>query len=139
LRESKTTKNNQSRFTIYYYIYPQNKNQKTMVIHGNKSFKGGSEKLTNITCENCGGKHTTELTCYHSYYHAFFIPVFPNRRRFITQCSGCGYIGNIEPKKEPAFQYLSKKYPNPVWMWVGIPVYGAFFAWIIYTKFFKNN
>jgi hypothetical protein len=117
---------------------PESKKQFMIGIHGEKSFKGGSEKSERFVCENCGGKHTTELTCYHNYYHVFFIPVFPNGRNFVLQCSACGHIQNLQPKENQEFRYLLKKYPNPVWMWVGTPIYTAFLAWAFYTEFFKK-
>ncbi|MDR2146617.1 MAG: zinc ribbon domain-containing protein [Tannerella sp.] len=108
-------------------------------IHGKKLFKGGSEKPENFVCENCGSRNSTELACYHYYYHVFFIPLFPTSRQFVTQCSACGFIGSMEPKDNQRFGYLLKKYPNPIWMWIGTPVYGAFLTWAFYVEFFKNN
>ncbi|WP_312334277.1 zinc-ribbon domain-containing protein [Sphingobacterium sp.] len=103
-------------------------------IFGDKIFKGASEQLENHTCPNCNRTETTEVLCLFSYYHFFYIPIFPNSRKFITQCTDCGSIQEIKPKADSQFTYLNKKYPNPIWMWVGMPLVVILIIWIIYQE-----
>jgi zinc-ribbon family len=108
-----------------------------ITIFGDKSFTGKKEKVQNVNCINCNSNNI-EITCYHSYYHIFFVPVFPNKKIIVAQCSNCGDIQSLEPKENKSIEDFSKRNANPLWMWIGLPVYLSFFAWIAFTKLYPT-
>jgi hypothetical protein len=110
-----------------------------ITVFGDKLVKGKTERLRNLTCAKCNANDTLEITCQQSYYHIFFLPTVPNDRTFITQCANCGDIQDVDPKQDESLKAFSAKTKNPIWMWIGLPIWLTLFGFIAYQNIFKSE
>lgn len=116
-----------------------------MVFWGIKSKKLREGELTDIPCEHCGETETyMEYTFIQKYFHLYFVPLFPLKRKLEVYCDDCcvTYSGNKIPKAAvKKLNHITDRHPvrTPVWMFSGAAVLVLFFTWAFYQSGKNDN
>lgn len=74
-------------------------------------------------CRNCKTGGSVELIVYQRFAHIFWIPIFPTRKIFTSQCYRCKESLIQEEIKESypeVYQQYRKKLTAPFWSFTGI-------------------
>lgn len=111
-----------------------------MFFWGIKTRKLREGELTNLKCEYCGETETyMEYTFSQKYFHLYWIPLFPLRKKTEVYCDDCcvTYENNKIPKEAAKkLNYIKDRHPirTPVWMFSGTIILAVFFSWAFYQS-----
>jgi hypothetical protein len=102
-----------------------------------KSIKKG--KLTNIICEYCEEECEVEYNFQQKYFHLYFIPVIPLKKKTVVCCENCGYL--YEHKELPKeinvkLNRVKERYPirTPIWSFSGVIILTVLVTWAIWQS-----
>ena len=108
-----------------------------MIIYGTKSITLKSEILNSLECPNCKTKGSLVITVYRKHTHIFWVPIFPLRKRVISECKSCSQV--LEEKEMP--DKLKKECDNvklvtkgPIWQLSGLVILLMLFTWLEYSS-----
>jgi hypothetical protein len=74
-------------------------------------------------CKNCGASDSVELIVYQRFAHIFWVPIFPTRKTYTTECYRCktSLVGEQLQNSYPSFyQEARKKVGTPFWSFAGV-------------------
>jgi len=74
-----------------------------MLIYGWKTVEQKKSPELGEPCVKCG-KHETSIALIPSYFHIFWIPVFPYRRKMEICCKSCNYLAQPSELKDISLQ-----------------------------------
>ena len=69
-----------------------------MIFFGTNAKLAGTRPMPGVTCANCGNNALTAAV-YSQYFHIYWIPTFPFKRRGMSVCSFCKQA--LEPAEMP--------------------------------------
>ena len=68
-----------------------------MIIFGTREAQGGNKALSGHSCQYCDTKESLSVSVRAAYFHIFWIPVFPYRKKVYTVCRHCNqYLSRNE-------------------------------------------
>ena len=109
-----------------------------IVFFGSKEHAIGIFEPPFYKCPNCQELHTTFIVVYSTYYHVYWIPVFPYEREAVATCSECGFRRS-EIKFGPAlikeFHEKKRDFKHPWWTYTLTLVFALLFAMVILANF----
>ncbi|HNP33323.1 MAG TPA: zinc-ribbon domain-containing protein [Flavobacterium sp.] len=111
-----------------------------MFSYGIKSKTLREGELTNLHCEYCGEDETyMEYTFSQKYFHLYFIPIFPLRKKVAVCCDDCGmeyYNDSIPKAAAKRLNQIKDRHPirTPVWMYSGSIIIVLFFIWAFWQS-----
>lgn len=85
------------------------------------------------SCINCGTSDSVELIVYQRFAHIFWIPIFPIRKIYTTECYKCkaSLLGDeVQRSYSTFFQEARKKVGTPLWTFSGVILVGALISLI---------
>jgi hypothetical protein len=102
-----------------------------------KSIKKGM--LTNIHCEYCDEESDMEYNFLQKYFHLYFVPFIPLKRRTEVSCENCGltYEGKeITKEINTKLNRVKDRHPirTPIWAFSGIIILTLFFVWAFWQS-----
>lgn len=106
-----------------------------MIIYGWKSTDLKKSPELGEACVKCG-KHTTQVAVTASYFHVFWIPVFPYRKTYEVDCSSCNYIARpneLPEKARRSAKSLKRSVRAPLYMYSGIILIILAIAYVSYN------
>jgi hypothetical protein len=111
-----------------------------MIFFGTKASLAGTRPMPGVTCANCGHDALTAAV-YSQYFHIYWIPTFPFKRRGMSVCSFCKQA--LEPAEMPAnyrapFEAARASVGLPLKHFTGLFIIGALVLIIALTALFKS-
>lgn len=94
-----------------------------MIIYGWRSSSLKTEVPPSFTCPQCGEQGSTHIEVYSSYFHIFWIPVFPYSKKIGSQCASCNYAidkSNAPEQLDQLFKQMKAQVRLPVWQFAGL-------------------
>lgn len=92
-----------------------------MIIYGTK-LKHLAHVVVDERCYSCGKRYSVNLSLFQQYFHVFWIPFFPIRKRCNSACGHCKHVmEHKEASKNYSVSYENlKKTQKPLyWMFTG--------------------
>lgn len=111
-----------------------------MFFYGIKSKTLREGELTDIHCEYCEQDDTyMEYRFVQKYFHLYFIPVFPFKKKLVVYCDDCcvEYQNDKIPKAATKkLNHIKNRYPirTPIWMFSGLIILVLFFTWAFWQS-----
>jgi len=109
-----------------------------MIFFGAKSSTIKQGQISNVTCPNCKNITTITYTIFGKYAHAYWIPMFPMKKKTVIECNSCYRTYDMEEAPEPIkhkFLRETKGVKNPIWYFSGL----ALLALLIYVAFYLSK
>lgn len=100
-----------------------------MIIFGVRSSNIGSFKTENCYCEYCKNNTIQNITDFGSYFHIFWIPIFPLVRKTFSECTHCKKTlkkKEFNPKLKKIYVENKSTIRRPVWHFTGLILIGLF-------------
>jgi hypothetical protein len=94
-----------------------------------------------VLCRNCKTSDCVELIAYQRFAHIFWIPIFPTRKIFTSQCSHCKDAlieDEVKASYPQAYQETRKKLFVPFWSFTGIAVVAGFILFISIVSYIRT-
>ncbi|QBZ98488.1 hypothetical protein GS03_01996 [Flavobacterium sangjuense] len=95
--------------------------------------------LTNIHCDYCEEESDMEYNFLQKYFHLYFIPVIPLKKKTTVGCENCGYL--YEDKEftkaiDTKLNRVKDRYPirTPIWAFSGLIIITLFFCWAFWQS-----
>jgi hypothetical protein len=113
-----------------------------MIIFGSRETYIGTARLRNGTCPACGQMDVLVVNMYCEYFHLFWIPMFPFRRRALAECRNCEHaIENRYMEGDVRDDYKEAKRSNriPLWQFSGTVLLVLIIAQSIYSAQREKN
>ncbi|WP_316804939.1 zinc-ribbon domain-containing protein [Pedobacter nototheniae] len=82
-----------------------------------------TEKLADTSCTYCKEQDTVFITVFSSYFHIFWIPIFPVGKKYFSHCLHCKQTLS---RNQMPFTYkdgiaeISKRAKVPLWQFIGL-------------------
>ncbi|HEU5290386.1 MAG TPA: zinc-ribbon domain-containing protein [Cyclobacteriaceae bacterium] len=92
-------------------------------------------------CKNCATSESVELIVYQRFAHIFWIPVFPIRKIYTTQCYKCKASlveSEIKDSYLSIYQQARKSVSTPFWSFTGPILFGSLVLLITVLGYFKE-
>ncbi len=110
-----------------------------MFFYGVKSKPIKKGMLTNIHCDCCEEVSEMEYSFLQKYFHLYWIPLIPLKKKTEVRCENCGYIyENKESTKDidTKLNRVKDRYPirTPIWAFSGIIILTLFFCWAFWQS-----
>lgn len=110
-----------------------------MLFFGTRSKKIKKGRLSNTTCVNCDGNTSMTYTVFVKYFHVYWVPVFPFRKKTTIECNDCYYTYEYKELPESVkikFDRERERNPVsfPVWMFSGLIVLTLLISWAFYQS-----
>ena len=112
-----------------------------MIIFGTRTKTLKPKEILSYDCENCNSRGTVTFSFLASYFHIFWIPIFPTSKKGISQCSHCKqvrYPNEMSPRMKQDYATASANAKRPILHYFGLFVIGLLFCLIIFTVY-KNS
>lgn len=96
-----------------------------MIIFGTRSKISGGEEVRQAVCSSCGNAGIN-MHSAHSYFHVYWIPVFPYKRETISECQHCkeARVGKEIPPEYHSVAGTSAGKPKPpLYMFSGLMIF----------------
>lgn len=101
-----------------------------------------TEKLADTSCTYCKEQDTIFITVTSSYFHIFWIPIFPIGKKYYSHCVHCKQTltsNQMPVTYKDGLAEISQKVKTPVWQFIGlmliaIPVLFGIFSAIFLRK-----
>ena len=105
-----------------------------MLITGTGTTELASEVLIG-KCPHCETENSVNVFVHQRYAHVFWVPVFPLKKLFSTQCNHCKQV--LELKSLPLNfstekESFQSKLKTPLWTFAGLVLAVLFIATIVY-------
>ena len=96
-----------------------------MFFFGSKKKVIKSGQISNVVCFNCKENALMWYTIESSYFHLYWIPMFPYKKRTHVECLDCGTLLASKSFSEPIKNKLQRENElkpanNPIWMFSGL-------------------
>jgi hypothetical protein len=91
------------------------------IIYGSRKAKIGSYDVFMYECPFCEQNNSTKITILATYFHIFWIPVFPYAKEAVATCDNCNSNRNelkFGPKLVQEFKENKKRFKHPWWTWL---------------------
>jgi len=80
-----------------------------------------------------------EYTFIQKYFHLYFIPLFPLRKKTVVYCDDCGveyYNRKIPKEAAKKLNHIQDRFPirTPIWTFSGLFIITLFFCWAFYQS-----
>jgi len=95
-----------------------------MVIYGWSTKALDSAPLNENACTNCESTNT-HMSMYAHYFHVFWIPIFPFKKKVTIQCGDCGHEvkqKNMDDQYKNVAVEMKKRKPFPKYMFSGLAI-----------------
>lgn len=106
-----------------------------MIIFGSKATSLGAVPVVG-SCETCG-KQEQQLHVFQRYFHLFWIPTFPLRKKMVLECLHCHKV-TVEKDLPPELAMQSKRAKEsqrlPVWTFSGVLVFAILYGAGVYLN-----
>lgn len=92
-------------------------------IHGTKTIVLGIHDPYPLQCPVCKELDSIDITIYGTYFHVWFIPVFPQEKDGYARCQHCDFtIRSVKFNRytKELFQQIKKKYRFPFYTYFGV-------------------
>jgi hypothetical protein len=98
-----------------------------MFFFGTKKKVVKSGQISNVVCLNCKENVSMWYTVQSSYFHLYWIPMFPFKKRTHVECLDCEVLVESKSFSEPIKNILQRENElkaanNPIWMFSGLIV-----------------
>jgi len=106
-----------------------------LLIWGSKNVNLGIDEFF-ISCPSCESYHWADSLIVCSYFHIWFIPMFPKSKEVNLICTHCGlkrYDIPFKSKTLDGFEHFRRKYRYPWYTYIGAVVIGWGIAAFILT------
>lgn len=96
-------------------------------------------------CRNCKASNSVEFIVYQRFAHIFWIPIFPTRKVFTSQCYNCKdslIEDEVKASYPHVYQETRKKLFVPFWSFTGIALVAGlilFISILSYIRTVKNQ
>ena len=100
------------------------------MIYGSRASNLANFQVKDIPCPYCEHTEPQNVSFFGKYAHVMWIPLFPFGKVAVAECTRCKrtYDKTEFPAKlSAATSSLKSEAKNPVWMWAGLLLIGAFF------------
>ena len=111
-----------------------------MIIYGT-----GKKKLLSETvmekCPNCGNQFCIDVIIYQKWFHVFWIPIVPNGKTGVSQCSKCNQVltpYHMAPNIKVTYDHLLKQAKAPIWTYSGIALIFVLIAFFTINDFMND-
>lgn len=106
-----------------------------MIIFGVRKSDLGTVPSKNCACPSCGNYGSINYSAEGKYFHVFWVPTIPVRKKGYTACSDCDYL--VWNKELPdsliqEYNFLKSQLKFPWWYYSGIVVLTLFISWFAY-------
>lgn len=104
-----------------------------MVIYGTSRPKIKTAKSATGICPNCKSQFTLSYTIYRKHVHLFWIPIFPLKKKGLSECSNCKNILNEKEMPESLKAELNEikaDAKGPIWQFAGLLLILLLSIWI---------
>ncbi|MEO5776012.1 MAG: zinc-ribbon domain-containing protein [Flavobacterium sp.] len=110
-----------------------------MFFYGVKSKSLKKGMLTSIHCDYCDEDSEMEYNFLQKYFHLYWIPLFPLKKKTEVSCENCGHLFQNKEITKDITQKLNRvkdRYPTrtPVWAFSGIIILVLFFTWAFWQS-----
>ncbi|WP_428982469.1 zinc-ribbon domain-containing protein [Pedobacter punctiformis] len=90
---------------------------------GTRSSTVLTEKLNYCTCAHCQQQDTIYITAISSYFHVFWIPVFPIGKKYYSYCTHCKQT--LAQRQMPneyrnSLTEIAQRAKTPIWHFIGL-------------------
>lgn len=112
-----------------------------MIIFGTQTTKIAGEDVA-ITCAHCGTFNKIQLYIYQRYIHIFWIPIFPDNKIGLSQCSHCKQLlkyNEMPASYKTEIDTLNKNSKTPWWTFLGPLIVVAIIATGMTASFITNK
>ena len=104
-----------------------------MIIYGTRSPKINTVKSPTSICPNCQNQFTLSYTIYRKHVHIFWIPLFPLKKKGLSECSNCKSLLNekeMPEKLRAELQSIKSETKGPIWQFIGLVLILILGIWI---------
>lgn len=104
-----------------------------MIIFGTRS-KVLNGSTASADCSHCSSTQTVRLSFVLTYFHIFWIPMFPISKKGVSQCSHCRqvlYANQMPNALKAVYQEERKKVKTPWGYRFGVILIGLFVLFVI--------
>jgi hypothetical protein len=98
-----------------------------IILFGSRTGHAKTLRVPGI-CKNCGASDSVELIVYQRFAHIFWVPIFPIRKIYTTECYKCkaSLTGDEVQRAYTSFyQEAQKKVGTPFWTFAGVILVGS--------------
>lgn len=109
-----------------------------MIIFGTRTRTIIPKETRAYNCENCKSEKTVTFSFLASYFHVFWIPLFPISKKGISQCSHCKqvlYAKEMSPRMKENCVSASANAKRPLTHYFGLFIIGLVVCLFIYGSF----
>lgn len=99
-----------------------------MIIFGVRSSHLGSFQVNGSTCSYCENSGTQNISQFGSYFHIFWIPVFPLTKSTFGECMHCKRTirrKEFSSDLHNAYNNGKSAIKRPLWHWSGLLLFGG--------------
>ncbi len=111
-----------------------------MIFFGTRKKEVKSGRISNVVCGYCDENVSMNYVVETSYFHLYWIPIFPYKKRTYIDCPECDTLFESKHFSEPVKNKLQRENDlkparNPIWMFSGLLI----LAVIIPLAFFQSS
>lgn len=111
-----------------------------MIIFGTRNRSTRVDNSVRYNCKHCDASNTVRAAKNFSYFHIFWIPIFPYSSEVVTECSHCKQVRFQEEIDREEVQNikstLNKKIP--LGYYFGLIPLGIIFSIIVWSMMFNS-
>jgi len=111
-----------------------------MIIYGTGKKKISSETAME-KCPNCGNQFCVDVIIYQKWFHLFWVPIFPNGKVGVSQCSKCNQVlmaNQMSPNIKMTHDHLLKQAKAPIWTYSGIALIVGLMVFFTISDFMND-
>lgn len=104
-----------------------------MIIFGTRSKILNGSTVT-ADCNHCSSTQSVRLSFVLTYFHIFWIPMFPTSKTGVSQCSHCKqtlYANQMPPALQAVYHEEKKKVKTPWGYRFGLILIGLLFLFVV--------
>lgn len=108
-----------------------------MIIYGTNNIVLKSRTSKTAVCPHCQTQGSITFTVLSSYAHIFWIPMFPYRKRGLSECSHCKQVLKLKhmPKElQKEITRIKDESVSPKWQYAGIGVVVGIIAFAVFLS-----
>ena len=115
-----------------------------MIVFGARASKIKKFETLFIKCAYCEKRGIHTISIFGSYFHVYWIPVFPIGKKGVAECTSCKRTTEEKDfSPELKSQYVEEKLntKRPFWYWSGLYIIAIFFGliWIVAANQAKDS
>ena len=104
------------------------------MIYGGRATKIGDIEISGTKCGHCENVGTQYVSVYGKYAHIFWIPIFPNGKKAVSECTQCNRTieqNEFSPELKQQYESRKEEAKRPIWHWFGLIIVSLLFGMLI--------